>query len=129
MSLAGIAKDTLRIVECGSYRTPSGAEVSVRDTVDAAVRGTTLYRPAECDQLLRCASTHPPASCRIEVTDESTAEAGRRLVQTEDEASVVALNFASAKNPRRVRDLRPQRQGYDLARVPSALRRLLKVGL
>jgi uncharacterized protein (TIGR02452 family) len=99
MSLAGIAKETLRIVEGGSYRAPSGAEVSVRDTVDAAVKGTRLYRPAECEQLLRRTSAHPPASCRIEVTDESTAEAGRRLVQAEGVAGVMALNFASAKNP------------------------------
>ena len=99
MSLAGIAKDTLRIVDRGTYQAPSGAEVSVRDAVATAVQGTTLHRPADCAQLVSQAAAHAPAPCTIEVTSESTAEAGRRLVQTEGVAHVVALNFASAKNP------------------------------
>lgn len=99
MSLTGVAKETLEIVERGSYTTPSGKTASVRAAVDAAVRGTVLYRP---DQLANLAIPPPTAEApppRIEVTPETTAEAGRRLVEAEGEPRVVALNFASAKNP------------------------------
>jgi uncharacterized protein (TIGR02452 family) len=98
MSLAGVAKETLEIVERGSYTAPSGAEVRLQPAVDRAVRGTVLYDPAQLDQMIgpwERASSAP----RIEVTDESTAVAARRLVEVEREPHVAALNFASAKNP------------------------------
>ena len=68
MSLTGVAKETLEIVERGSYLAPSGKTVDVRAPIDAAIRGTMLYRPAEIDAL---AQPSPPAaapSLRIEVT-------------------------------------------------------------
>ncbi|HJZ85613.1 MAG TPA: TIGR02452 family protein [Polyangia bacterium] len=100
MSLAGVAKETLVIVARGSYRAPSGAEVSVREAVDRAVQGTRLYGPEELDRLLEHTSTTMPVrGPTIEVTPESTAQAGRRLAQAEALPAVVALNFASAKNP------------------------------
>lgn len=95
MSLAGVAKDNLAIFERGTYIAPSGREVSVRDAVDRAVAGTVLYRPGEPAR-----EVPPPASTpRVEVTDESTGEAARRLVEADGVRRVVALNFASAKNP------------------------------
>lgn len=97
MKLTSIAADTMAIVERGTYRAPSGATVSIRDQVDAAIAGTVLYPPGAL------ATWEPPersaAPLRIEVTPETTAEAGRRLVQHERAGRVVALNFASAKNP------------------------------
>src|SRR4051794_11248379 len=98
MSTSGVARETLSIVERGTYVAPSGATIDIRAQIDAAVRGTALYRPHDLDTL-----TFPPPSStsapRIEVTGETTAEAARRLVAHEGEAHVVALNFASAKNP------------------------------
>ncbi|UQA62812.1 TIGR02452 family protein [Polyangium aurulentum] len=101
MSLTGVAKETLAIIEQGSYVAPSGRTVSVRELVDAAVHGTMLYRPADLDGLLaaRARPGHGVISPRIEITPETTAEAARRLVEKEGEQGVVALNFASAKNP------------------------------
>lgn len=101
MSLTGIAQETLAIIEKGSYTAPSGRTVSVRELVDAAVRGTMLYRPADLEGLLaaRARPGHGVTSPRIEITPETTAEASRRLVEGEGEKDVVALNFASAKNP------------------------------
>jgi uncharacterized protein (TIGR02452 family) len=99
MSLSGIAKDTLAVIERGGYVAPSGREVTLRAHVDAAVGGTRLYRPAELDALLAGRARAEPAAPRFEVTGETTAEAGRRLAQREGVARVVALNFASAKNP------------------------------
>ena len=107
MSLTGVAEETLAIVGRGSYVAPSGRTVDVREAIDAAVRGTVLYRPEELDDL---AASRPWAGAeatgragaqgaRIEITPETTAQAGRRLVQDEGVPRVVALNFASAKNP------------------------------
>jgi uncharacterized protein (TIGR02452 family) len=100
MSLSGVAKQTLEIVDRGSYVAPSGKKVELRAAIDAAVRGTVLYTPDELDSL---AIAVPPAieagPRRIEVTPETTAAAARRLFEVEGEARVAALNFASAKNP------------------------------
>jgi uncharacterized protein (TIGR02452 family) len=97
MSLTGVAKETVRIVEQGEYVAPSGRKVSVREAVERAVQGTVLYRPVDFERL-----TLPPApggSLRVEVTAEKTGAASRRLVEEEGVAEVLALNFASAKNP------------------------------
>jgi uncharacterized protein (TIGR02452 family) len=99
MSLAGVAKETLDLLERGAYRAPSGAEVSIRDAVDRAVRGTVLYRPDELDRLLEARGPGPAGLApRVEVSSETTGQAARRLVQAEG-LRVLALNFASAKNP------------------------------
>ncbi|MFL5357551.1 TIGR02452 family protein [Archangium sp.] len=97
MSLKGIASETVRIAEQGEYLTPSGRTVSIRDAVERSVRGTVLYRPSDFERW-----ENPPAgegTPRIEVTPEKTGEASRRLVETERAPGVVALNFASARNP------------------------------
>jgi uncharacterized protein (TIGR02452 family) len=65
--------------------------------VARAAAGTLLYRPDDYDRLDRPATQK--GSFAIEVTAETTAEAARRLVVPEGGARIVALNFASAKNP------------------------------
>jgi uncharacterized protein (TIGR02452 family) len=100
--LAQVAKQTLAAVERGHYVAPSGRRVDVRDAVEAAVRGTTLFRPGDFDP--HRLDDEPPAppgapAPRVEVTAETTAAAARRLVEAEGVARVVLLNFASAKNP------------------------------
>lgn len=103
MSLAGVAKENLAIIEKGSYRSPSGVEVSLRAAVDRAVAGTQLYRPDDFTKLAidsdEAADEKCPTDLRIEVTAETTAQAARRLIEKECEAHVLALNFASARNP------------------------------
>jgi uncharacterized protein (TIGR02452 family) len=99
MTLAQVAQETLLAIERGSYLAPSGREVALREAVDAAVRGTIVYRPDELDALVAALPSSVAASPLVELTAETTAEAGRRLVQKERVARVVALNFASAKNP------------------------------
>lgn len=99
MSLVGLAQETLAIVDRGSYLARSGATVDIRSAVDAAVRGTILYRPGQFDALELPAPPPGAAPPRIEVTPETTGAAARRLLADEREAHVVALNFASAKNP------------------------------
>jgi uncharacterized protein (TIGR02452 family) len=97
MSLKGIAQETVRIVEQGAYVAPSGSTVSLRAEVERAVRGTVLYRPGSFAGLALPAG--PGGTPRVEVTGEKTGEAARRLSEQEGVERVVALNFASAKNP------------------------------
>jgi len=99
MSLAGVAKETLAIIEHGHYRSPSGSDVLVRDAIDAAVRQTALFPPEQLTALLSGEPAAAVGSTVIDVTPETTAQAARRLVEQEEARHVVALNFASAKNP------------------------------
>jgi uncharacterized protein (TIGR02452 family) len=100
MKLAGLAEETLEIVDRGAYVGPSGQTVDLAPTVRDAIGGTVLYRPDELRRLARVQGpTRQDAGVgvgRVEVTTEGTAEAGRRLV-AEGETDVVALNFASAR--------------------------------
>jgi len=90
MSLAAVAKETLAIVERGEYRAPSGKTVTI--PAKAAIGTTRLYVPEALERLVaeRTPGTLPT---KIEVTDETTARAARRIPHS------VLLNYASAKNP------------------------------
>jgi uncharacterized protein (TIGR02452 family) len=100
MSLKGVANETLEVVKRGAYQTKSGKMVSCRNEIDAAIAGTCLYRPEELGFLLsdRKAKKEPRKLPKIEITTETTTEASRRLYES-GERQIVALNFASAKNP------------------------------
>jgi uncharacterized protein (TIGR02452 family) len=99
-SLAQVAQETLDVLARGRYTAPFGQDIDVRVQLDAAVQGTVTYDPVALESLLRDLAVTPGAALpAIELTAESTVEAGRRLVQHEQVAHVVALNFASAKNP------------------------------
>ncbi len=97
MSLRGTAQETLRIVRDGAYLAPSGRTVSIGAAVDAARLGTVLVRPR--DLLQRPDATQEPGQqAVVEVTEETTLEAARRLAANPT-AHIAALNFASAKSP------------------------------
>ncbi|NMO15402.1 TIGR02452 family protein [Pyxidicoccus fallax] len=98
MSLKGIAQETVEITERGAYLAPSGKTVLIRDAVERSVQGTVLYRPGDFSGLSRPEPLDADARPRIEVTSDKTGNAARRLVEAGVEG-VVALNFASAKNP------------------------------
>src|SRR5689334_20749721 len=84
--LRAIAQETVEISERGSYSTGAG-EVVV--DVARAVAGTRLHLPGEVLALPR-----ETGDTRIDVTNESTLDAARRLG-----GDVAALNFASARKP------------------------------
>jgi uncharacterized protein (TIGR02452 family) len=88
--LAALARETVRIVRDGEYRTAQGTLVSIAEDVARAVAGTRLYRPD--DDLP--GPDDAPAPLVVEVTRESTLAAGRRLGP-----GAAALVFASARNP------------------------------
>jgi uncharacterized protein (TIGR02452 family) len=97
---ATIAADTVAILERGSYTVPSGIQVDVSANLQTAVAHTRLYTPEELDQEIAHITASPafPFETRLEVTNETSLEAARRLVGAADDP-VFCLNFASAKNP------------------------------
>ena len=95
-SLKDLAQQTLRIVDAGEYVSPAGRTVRIASEVAAAAAGTILVRPGESASYV---FDKYEGRGRVEVTEETTAQAARRLVQYEGLTHVAALNFASAKNP------------------------------
>lgn len=93
---AQIAKETLAILEAGTYTPKSGKPVSIRSAQKACEKGTVLYTP-EALAKLRPSEVNGEAT-RFEVTNETTLAAARRLVQGSTLSKVACLNFASAKN-------------------------------
>ena len=91
---AEIARQTDEIVHDGRYVTRTGVEVNISDSISSAVRGTLLYEqdPADDQRPTRAGAS------RIEVTDESTLTAARRMAESGSD-QVACLNFASARKP------------------------------
>ncbi|MCC6874212.1 MAG: TIGR02452 family protein [Sandaracinaceae bacterium] len=98
MSLAGVAKETLQILEGGCYVAPSGHEVSLAAELASAIAGTRLYRPEEAQALVAARQSSQGAP-RVEVTPETTQLAAWRLIVDEGVEDPLLLNFASARNP------------------------------
>jgi uncharacterized protein (TIGR02452 family) len=89
-----LANETLRIIADGRYSTKHGV-VEIGDAIRSAVTGTVTYEPG--DVAARQSGGAP--SHRLEVTNETTSAAGRRLAIDEKESRVCVLNFASARKP------------------------------
>lgn len=101
---ASIAQETLAICEARRYTAPSGLVCDLDDALADALDSTQLYGPGDkvrvralCD--LRLSERAALPSARLEVRNETTLAAARRLLRGEPEIPVLALNFASAKNP------------------------------
>jgi uncharacterized protein (TIGR02452 family) len=101
-SRAATAQETLRIQLSGGYTGPAGQAVSIAEALASARDGSVLYTPrrlkavvAEVEGRLRERGGGPTA---VEVVNEPTLRAARRLL-AEGCPRVVALNFASARNP------------------------------
>ena len=103
MSLSEIARHNLAIVEAGRYET-NGVIVDLQPGLARALERTTLYRPEQLENLLGSAtpaapeSNELPGGLHVEVTDERTGAAARRLFEAGGQPPLV-LNFASARNP------------------------------
>ena len=101
---AQIARGTLEILDKGFYESPSGQVVHVEGALEAAISGSIHYRPADFDEVFALRyrilverGVQPPIE--FEVVNETTLSAAGRLAKADGNASVLALNFASAKNP------------------------------
>ncbi len=98
MSLKGVAKETLKILEDGGFTAPSGEWVELRAELDQAVEKTRLYTPVDLEALVALEETQEGTGPRIEVNGDTTQVAAHRLVVDEGIDDLVLLNFASARN-------------------------------
>jgi uncharacterized protein (TIGR02452 family) len=100
MSLKEVARTTLEILETGSYVNDAGETIDFRKEQQTAVAGTILYDPEAGSMLLDRENSGESSDVPvIEVTEENTQQAAKRLVQIEGFWDLVLLNFASARNP------------------------------
>lgn len=85
--------EALRIMQAGEYVAPSGSTVSIRDALARAVAETVEVPPEAAVPAPRPAAR----TTALEATNEGTITAALRLADAG--LDVVALNFASARNP------------------------------
>ena len=92
-------RETVEILERGSYRIPHGDTVSIAEAVQDSCRQTRLYTPGDLNRLLRTVperrTGRPPT---IAVVNATTLAAAAALVAAEPDVEPCLLNFASAKN-------------------------------
>jgi len=95
-----LAKQTVDIVERGSYVSTSGLAVDIAATVSACRTGTKFYGPEDLKRIRREVLAHPgeSRSTIFAVVNETTLSGIARLASSGKD-KVAALNFASAKNP------------------------------
>ncbi|MBO9199319.1 MULTISPECIES: TIGR02452 family protein [Niastella] len=93
-----IANDTLEILEKGFYNNSKGEKVDIALIQQNAVDNTRLFKPEELEELLETIKKENGFQTQYEVTNETTCDAARRLVNGGVQ-DVLCLNFASAKNP------------------------------
>jgi uncharacterized protein (TIGR02452 family) len=90
-----IAEETVAILERGWYDHPEAGRVTIADDLARSVAATRLWTPEDAATALsRLTPAAPATATRVEVTNEASLAAARRLA-----GSVGCLNFASAKNP------------------------------
>jgi uncharacterized protein (TIGR02452 family) len=99
VSLKETATQTLNILEAGYFLAPDGQRVNIEPALSQAVAGTRLYTPEQASAILEKLTPASASQVAIEVTDETTQVAARRLVESESVVDLVLLNFASARNP------------------------------
>ena len=98
---ARLGAETVTLTRQGWYESRPGHRVSIADAVALAVHGTELIRPTDWRSIHRRAAEAAGSGAdrpAVEVTDETTLAAARRLL-ADGAGDVLALNFASAKNP------------------------------
>jgi uncharacterized protein (TIGR02452 family) len=98
MSLKNTATQTLEILGSGFFLTQDGRRIDIEPALTNAAQGTRLYTPQQALATQQSLNPKPPLQPAVEVTDETTQIAARRLVQSESVNDLVLLNFASARN-------------------------------
>ncbi|MEW4370187.1 TIGR02452 family protein [Paenibacillus kandeliae] len=103
------AQETLDILDKGQYTSPDGQQHHIAEDIAHSVQDAVLYRPnrlPEVEQMAQqqiaetqAALTSGNGFATMECTNESTLQAAARLVNDEHKQHVLALNFASARNP------------------------------
>ena len=95
-----LARQTVEIVERGSYESAGGRAVDISAAVRACLEGTRFFPPEELEQIREevFGQRSNGFSTAFEVVNETTL-AGVSRVLSGGPGPVAALNFASARNP------------------------------
>jgi uncharacterized protein (TIGR02452 family) len=101
---AQIARETLGILEAGTYDSPHGNLVNIASDLDYAVKNTRLYCPHQFPEVFaqrdkKLGAISGAAAIGTKVVNATTLAASRQLVEEDRHSDVLCLNFASAKNP------------------------------
>ncbi|MGN5650814.1 TIGR02452 family protein [Bacillus sp. Brlt_9] len=91
-----IAENTLSVIKTGAFKL-QGKDVQIKEEIKKSRLDTKIYTPAELEGLYLNLKATGQETTQIEVTEETTLKACERLKKEGD--AVIALNFASAKNP------------------------------
>src|SRR5215475_10324587 len=92
--LATQATETVAICDAGQYESAGGNIVTIKDTLQRAVKGTVVY---SAENLPALPPPSNPVGTKIEVANETTF---RGLVRLSARGGHIGcLNFASARNP------------------------------
>ena len=93
-----LAEQTVVIVERGSYQSATGRVIDIAASVRACLEGTQFLSPERLEELRQQVLAQPTEgfTTSFEVVNETTLAGITRLLPN---GPVVALNFASAKNP------------------------------
>jgi len=94
---AQLGNETVAIAQQGWYETAAG-RVDIAKQLQSCVENTALFTPADLDELVD-AIPQGSRQTKIEVPNETTLSAARRLVVDGGHANTLCLNFASAKKP------------------------------
>lgn len=96
-----LASRTLALIEQGHYTPTPGQRVELAAAVQDCRNATRLYSPEQLLSLQDAvtATAAPGLATRIDVVNETTLQGIAHLVAEFGENEVVALNFASARNP------------------------------
>src|SRR6185503_8840502 len=95
-----LAQQTVEIVERGSYQSVTGRVVDIAASVRACLEATQIFTPEDLEALRQEVLARPSDgfTTSFEVVNETTL-AGITRVLADGKGPVLALNFASAKNP------------------------------
>lgn len=91
--LSMIALETLGIFKTGTYTTCDNVQHDISEKLEAAQKNTILYKPNERPAIPKC----PNYETKISIIEETTLFACKTLYN--QNLTVCALNFASARNP------------------------------
>jgi uncharacterized protein (TIGR02452 family) len=100
-SLKQLASRTLALIEQGHYSPSPGQRVELAAAVQDCRNATRLYSPQQLLSLQEAVTSTaaPGLATRIDVVNETTLRGIAQVVAEFGENEVVALNFASARNP------------------------------
>lgn len=87
--------ETISILEAGSYTNRNGDVIDIYQDTVSCIDNTVSYKP----DVMPALPESPHKNPIIEVTHETTSQAGKRLIVDEGISQTAILNFASAKNP------------------------------